>query len=229
MKKILYGMLMGSVLLFTATSCEKEIEDLSQITYYVDLQLKGEKEIWMELNTPYNEPGYTATENGVDIAEKVKVFGSVKTNEVGYYPLYYSAQNKDGFSVSDSRDVFVYDPSVVSDHSGTYSVEGTRTTSVGSDSFSGFTVTVSLVKPGFYAFSDFIGGYYSQGKGYGDDYSLSGYASINTNGVVKGLYSYVAGWGDSATSIDGTLNTDNTIDMVVYYAGMKFEYKLTKI
>ena len=28
MKKILYGMLMGSVLLFTATSCEKEIEDL---------------------------------------------------------------------------------------------------------------------------------------------------------------------------------------------------------
>lgn len=87
MKKILYGMLMGSVLLFTATSCEKEIEDLSQITYYVDLQLKGEKEIWMELNTPYNEPGYTATENGVDVADKVEVSGSVETDKVGYYPL----------------------------------------------------------------------------------------------------------------------------------------------
>lgn len=229
MKKILYGMLMGSVLLFTATSCEKEIEDLSQITYYVDLQLKGEKEIWMELNTPYNEPGYTATENGVDVADKVEVSGSVETDKVGYYPLYYSAQNKDGFSVSDSRDVFVYDPSVTSDHSGTYRVEGKRTTPVGSDNFSGFTVTVSLVKPGFYAFSDFIGGYYSQGKGYGDDYSLGGYASIDADGVVDGLYSYVVGWGDSATSIAGTLNVDNTIDMVVDYAGMKFEYKLTKM
>ena len=228
MKKILYSILMGGALLFTATSCENEVEDNSVVTYYVDLQLKGEKQMWVEVNTPFEDPGFTATENGEDVASKVEVEGEVESDKIGYYVLNYSAVNKDGFSISDSREVFVYDPSVQDDYSGTYTAEGKRTTPNGTDTFSDFSVEISLMNQGFYSFSDFLGGYYESGKGYGEVAALKGYASIGTDKKVTGLYSFVQAWGDSATSITGTVESDGTIKMVVVYGGMTFEYKLTK-
>lgn len=227
MKKIFYSILIGSAFLFNMTSCEKEIEDLSVVTYYVDLQLNGDKQMWIELNSQFEDPGFTATEKGEDVASKVKVSGEVQTDKVGYYVLEYSAVNKDGFATSDTREVFVYDPTNVDDYSGTYSVEGTRNSSGTIDEFSDFEIKIEKMNPGFYEFSDFLGGYYSQGRSYGDDYNLTGYASISAEGVT-GLYSYILGFGDSATSIVGEINGDGKINMTVEYAGMTFEYTLTK-
>lgn len=227
MRNIFYSILIGSAFLFNMTSCEKEIEDLSVITYYVDLQLNGEKQMWIELNSQFEDPGFTATEKGEDVSSKVKVSGEVHTDKVGYYVLEYSAVNKDGFATSDAREVFVYDPTNVNDYSGTYSVDGKRTVDDKTDNFSGFEIEITKMNPGFYEFSDFLGGYYSQGKAYGDAYSLTGYASISSEGV-NGLYSYIAGWGDSASSIVGNVEDNGTIKMTVEYAGMTFEYTLTK-
>ena len=227
MKNIFYSILIGSAFLFNMTSCEKEIEDHSVITYYVDLQLNGEKQMWVELNSQFEDPGFTATENGEDVASKVKVSGEVQIDKVGYYVLEYSAVNKDGFATSDVREVFVYDPTNVDDYSGTYIVEGKRTSSGTVEEFFDFEVKIEKMNPGFYEFSDFLGGYYSQGRGYGDDYNLTGYASISSDGVI-GLYSYVTGFGDSASSIVGVIEVDGKIKMTVEYAGMTFEYTLTK-
>ena len=80
MKKILYSILMGGVLLFIPTSCENEVKDLSKVTYYADLQLNGDEFVKLNVGDTYNEPGYKATEKGEDITEKVKVNGSVDTN-----------------------------------------------------------------------------------------------------------------------------------------------------
>lgn len=228
MKKIIYSVLMGLTLLFYTTSCEKEVKDLSKVTYFVELQLKGEKQMWIELNSTFNDPGFTATENDEDVSSKVEVSGSVETDKVGYYVLNYTVANTDGFTTSASREVFVYDNSVTDDYSGTYVVTGTRTYQGADDSFSGYTVEVTKIQPGFYVISDFLGGYYSQGRGYGESYNLSGYASIDSEKQLTGLYSYIPGWGDSASSIVGSVDNNGVINMIVEYAGMKFVYTLTK-
>lgn len=109
MKKILYSILMGGVLLFIPTSCENEVKDLSKVTYYADLQLNGDELVKLNIGDTYNEPGYKATENGEDITEKVKVNGSVDTQTSDFYNLVYSVANVDGFSVSKTRTVMVVD------------------------------------------------------------------------------------------------------------------------
>lgn len=228
MKKIIYSVLIGLTLLFNTTSCEKEVKDLSKVTYFVDLQLKGEKQMWIELNSSFEDPGFTATENDEDVSSKVEVSGSVETDKVGYYVLNYTVANADGFTTSASREVFVYDNSVTEDYTGTYTVAGTRTYQGADESFEGYTVEVTKIQPGFYVISDFLGGYYSQGRGYGESYNLTGYASIDTEGQLTGLYSYIPGWGDSASSITGSVNDYEVISMTVEYAGMKFVYTLTK-
>ena len=119
----------------------------------------------------------------------------------------------------------VMNPYYILEHNLT--VEGKRTSSGTVEEFFDFEVKIEKMNPGFYEFSDFLGGYYSQGRGYGDDYNLTGYASISSDGVI-GLYSYVTGFGDSASSIVGVIEVDGKIKMTVEYAGMTFEYTLTK-
>lgn len=110
MRKIFYCILMGGLLLGTATSCEDSVEDLSKVTYFAELNLKGDDFVKISLGETYTEPGYEATENGEDISERVKVSGSVNSTTPGFYNLVYSVANVDGFSVSKTRQVMVVDP-----------------------------------------------------------------------------------------------------------------------
>ena len=110
MKKIFYYILMGAFLLGTATSCEDSVKDLSKVTYFAELNLKGDDFVKLSLGETYTEPGYEATENGEDISEKVKVTGSVDSSTPGFYNLVYSVANVDGFSVTKTRQVMVVNP-----------------------------------------------------------------------------------------------------------------------
>lgn len=116
MKKIFYYILMGAFLLGTATSCEDSVEDLSKVTYFAELNLKGDDFVKLSLGETYTEPGYEATENGEDISEKVKVTGSVDSSTPGFYNLVYSVANVDGFSVTKTRQVMVVNPDVLQVH-----------------------------------------------------------------------------------------------------------------
>lgn len=228
MKKIFNNILIGLFMLTIVSSCKDSVEDLSKITYFVELTLEGGNQIGVEINTNYVDPGYTATEGDEDVTDKVVISGEVNTTELGFYPLTYSATNKDGFTISTTRNVFVYDPDVITDYSGTYTVEGIRTANGATESFTDCTITINRLYPGLYSVSDFLGGYYAENRGYGNSYALQGYASIGNDNVISGLYSYIAGWGDSATSINGTVKEDNTLSMTTVYAGMNFDVKLTK-
>lgn len=57
MKKIFYYILMGAFLLGTATSCEDSVEDLSKVTYFAELNLKGDDFVKLSLGETYTEPG----------------------------------------------------------------------------------------------------------------------------------------------------------------------------
>ncbi len=96
------------------TGCAKE-EDIittdtqvghSRITFFPVLTLKGEEYMAVPRGGTYTEPGATATEGGTSITTSVS--GSVNTATTGVYTLTYTATNKDGFSVTDTRTVAVY-------------------------------------------------------------------------------------------------------------------------
>ena len=65
MKKIIYSILIcfGTVVL---SSCEDTSEDISKVTHFASLELKGETAMKMKLNDTYVEPGFIALE-GDDI------------------------------------------------------------------------------------------------------------------------------------------------------------------
>lgn len=93
----------------------------SKITFFPVLTLKGDKYIAVPVGGAYTEPGTTATEAGTSITAAVS--GSVNTAKVGVYTLTYTATNKDGFSVSDTRTVAVYSTdatAAANDLSGSY-------------------------------------------------------------------------------------------------------------
>ena len=56
------------------------------------ITLNGEENMTVALNSEFTDPGATATDaEGNDVSDKIKTFGSVKTNEAGTYRIYYFA------------------------------------------------------------------------------------------------------------------------------------------
>ena len=117
MKKIIYSILIcfGTVVL---SSCEDTSEDISKVTHFASLELKGETAMKMKLNDTYVEPGFIALEGDEDITSKVKIAGAVNSAKSDIYTLTYSVANVDGFSVSKKRNVLVAAPTFASAYYG---------------------------------------------------------------------------------------------------------------
>jgi hypothetical protein len=228
MKKIIYLILVAcGVIMFSA--CSKDSQDLSKVTYYVDMELVGDAVLGSEVGTSFVDPGVTAYENGEDISSTVIVTGSVDSEKVGYYPLSYTAINVDGFPKSVSRKVFVYDPSITTDISGSYTTsDGTKRVYGGTTTtaFTGYGVTIEEVKPGIFYISDFFGGYYDQRAGYGSTYAMTGYFRLHADNTITLLQSSVVGWGDGLDYLEeGSYDPDTkTIKWNISYAGSMIFY-----
>jgi hypothetical protein len=78
----------------------------SRITFFPVLTLKGDKHVAVPVGGTYTEPGSTALEGTTTITPTVS--GTVNTATPGVYTLTYTATNKDGFLVTDTRTVAVY-------------------------------------------------------------------------------------------------------------------------
>jgi hypothetical protein len=98
---------------------------ISTVTYYVVFTLNGPEVQSIVVGTPYTDPGAKAEENGQPV--QYSTDGTVDVNTVGFYPITYSAVNKDGYSSSVTRYVAVLaeaaQPGI--DLSGTYTNVGT--------------------------------------------------------------------------------------------------------
>lgn len=206
MKKIIY-----SLLLFCGLAglwgCDESTEGLTYVTYYVNFELNGDDPMLVPVNGTFTDPGVVAKEGEEDVTASVVVDGSVNTSQIGLYTLSYSAVNADGFSSSAKRTVVVYDPAVTTDASGSYTVDSsvsTREMNGAQAPFKGdFGVSVDMVAPGIFAVSDFLGGWYEQGAGYGASYAMKGYFKLNADNTIEPLSSLVAGWGDSMDNMTG--------------------------
>lgn len=243
MKKILFNILICSGLLALA-SCEKKVttEDPSTITYYVQFEMNGDKTMYVPLNSTFTDPGVVATENGVDVNDKVKVsivdasgaaVDAISTDGPGMYTMTYSAINSDGFSASSSRTVFVYDPTVTMSMAGTYNADMTlslygtkgKTFADYAPSY-GFTnectgITFTELCPGFYYCNDILGGWYDQIRGFGVSYNammgkMTGYVSLNADSTLTLLSSHINAWDDGLDYMDNS-SFDPATGVVTYH------------
>ncbi|MDD4438078.1 MAG: DUF5012 domain-containing protein [Tissierellia bacterium] len=218
------------IFVFFLFSCGKETEGLSRITYYVDLELKGNSTEFINLGGTYNEPGWTAIEEGSDVSKNVMVSGSVDTSKPGLYTLNYLVYNADGFPKTAQRQVVVSDPTPSPLASGFYKVskssnrtsQGSGPGATGSKEYASEpSILIYQVSPAKFYISDFIGGYYEVGRGYGPAYALTGHFTLNPDNTLTANDSFLAGWGDSLDDlVNATYNPVNkTLQYTAQYAG----------
>lgn len=218
------------------TSCgDKDSEGLSKIIEYPRITLKGDVFYVSTLGQAYEEPGYSATYNGQDYTSNITVTQAIDVNTAGLYPVVYSATSPDGYTWSETRTVAVCDPTITTDLSGAWTVDGGnsfRNMNNAEVAHGGaFTVRFTKLAPGIFRVSDMFGGWYDQRAAYGARYACVGEVQLTADNKIIGLSSSVAGWGDSLDSFyNGVYDPEtNTISWDCDYAGqMTFHIVIKK-
>lgn len=216
--------------LLTLASCSKDTEGLTGITYYPVIELEGPINDMAVAGTPFVDPGYSASLNGEDITADVVVTSKMDFNnpQPGYYSITYSATNADGFSAAAVRNVLVAENSDAV--SGYYTTnEDSFRDYNGTIYYGGFPVTVYANGDGTYHISDLLAGWYQYRAGYGANYALEGELSIDAEGNIELLDSYLIGWGDSANGLtDGKFDKEaGTIKYIVDYTEYNMLFHVT--
>lgn len=231
MKLYKYCLIISSVILFF-TSCDKETEGVSRITYYVDLELKGASQLFWPKGTAFVDPGVIAISNGEDVSGDVILSGSVNTNKPGTYPLKYSSYNEDGFAKEAVRTVYVYETDgapITSTFWNTspdsYRNSGGTITRYGSS----YPIIINQEEPGLFYISDFLGGFYQYRAGYGAAFTAQGYFRLKEDNTLEFISGDVEGWGDSVTKlVDAKYDPEtNTLSWGAEYVGMTFYVTIT--
>lgn len=235
MKKILAKILFLTVAFTFMCSCEDETsQDVSKITYYATLELKGDKVLFWDLNEEFVEPGYTAEMKGEDVTDMVDINGSVDVTKAGIYELNYSVTNEDGFKTSQTRTVMVADPtpSVITSGYWCNTPESSCSNSSSSATYGKpYSIIILQLEPGVFYISDFLSGWYEQRAGYGSAYAMVGKFKLESDNTITALESSVAGWGDSMDALTDGKYDSNTgkIQYKIGYAGvLNFNIELVK-
>lgn len=214
MKSKIFNLLVFILGIGMMTGCDDDSTGgWTRITYYPTLTMLGEESVITELGTEYVDAGCTADLNGEDVTDQIEIVSTVDTDVAGVYSVTYTATNDDGFSVTQTRTVYVADPtpSIISTGMHT-TLAGTQRFWYSSEAvvaFSGYEVLILQVEPGVFYISDFMGGYYDQYVGYGSNYAMTGYFQLNDDYTLTAISSSVAGWGDSMDYLsDGSVDPE---------------------
>ncbi len=221
-----YGLIIISV--FLSFSCEKETENISDITYYVEFEINGENPTIVQVGEPYVDPGVVATLPGKDVTSTVTVESNVDYETMGMYTVEYTATNNDSLKSRAVRNVIVCNPSVTTDLSGKYiGQEGTKRINIASGAevlYPGYHSTITYLAPGFFQIDDFFAGYYAERVYPQYGYSImgmSGYFALNEDNSITLISSYIDAWGDGLDKLEnGKYNPETgEITWDAYYAG----------
>lgn len=210
MKSKLIYLMMIALATVSVVGCDDEsTAGMTRITYYPELALEGATTLYLDKGAAFADPGYSASLNGEDVTDDVKVTSNVDTANSGVYSISYSITNADGFSSTASRTVIVTDPADAVE--GVYDVDPTsyRLYNGSQVAFGGeYVVLILRNSDGTFAIDDFFAGWYAQRAGYdAAKYSMKGNMSVADNGDITVLNSLVQGWGDSVVSLTGKVDT----------------------
>ena len=203
MKKNIFFTMLFALVTLVMTSCSKDSEGLSKIIEYPKITVLGDAFYVSPLGQPFVDPGCTVEYNGGDYTSNLVVIGAdeIDINTAGLYDVIYSATSPDGYTWSESRTVAVCDPSITTDISGTWNVDGAKSyrfRNGAEEAFGGaYSIKLTKLAPGIFKVSDMFGGWYDQRAGYGSRYACVGNVQLTADNEVIGLSSSVAGWGDS--------------------------------
>lgn len=214
---------------FVTISCDDEsTEGMTRITYYAKLSLEGDKTLYVDKGSEFVDPGYSAIMEGEDVTDMVEVSSNVNTAKSGVYSISYSIVNNDGFYSTASRTVIVTDPNdpveglYGTDPEKSYRLYGGETPYGAS-----FDILILNNGDGTYSVDDLLGGWYCQRAGYGTDYAMEGTISVDADGNITMIDSYVPGWGDKATGMTNGKATDGTITWDLEYTDYPFHFIVT--
>ena len=113
---------MGALVALSLTSCDKDTEGLTDVTYYPVITLEG-GDVLLNLGENYVDPGYSADLGGEDVTSQVVVNDNIDNSSIGLYQVTYTVTNADGFSATATRNVIVYDSSVTLSMAGVYETD----------------------------------------------------------------------------------------------------------
>ena len=193
MKKYLYSLAIAAAA-FGMTSCDSTQEE-PHIQWYPVVTLEGEDTYYLELGQDFTLPGFTAvnTLTGEDASSAVTVLiydviageyvESISTASPAMYNVYYISKASEvspspDYDMYKQRDIYVYDPTVEVDLSGTWMVNADESYRVryaganagqelsfaevaeanGNDISAGLPVVISQVLPGFFYVDDISAG-----------------------------------------------------------------------
>ena len=188
------------------SSCKKETEDNSFVTYLPILEIKGEDFIYLNIGDNYTDEGIdSARINGVDCSSQVQIDGAVNTSVADRYVINYTLVNADGYSTSKQRTVWVANASLMVD---IFTASMERTNAAGTKTpYEGAEIEIYLGGSADLRFiSDLMGGFYAQRAGYGPRYALNGIVKLVPDGdkfKLELISSRVEGWGYSASAFEG--------------------------
>ncbi len=224
--KLIYLMLLCAGA-FVMSSCDKDTEGKTWITYYPDITLEGDATVTVDKGSTFVDPGYEATMNGEDVTDQVVVVSNVNTANSGVYTVTYSMTNSDGFSASATRTVIVLDPN--NPIEGFYDTDPELSDRSGTAYGSSWQIMLIGLGNNLYSVDDLLGGYYRDGRGYGDSYAMGGTILIADDGTISLVDSYIPGWGDGADDLNGTYDAaTGTITWVTEYVGYDFHVTMYK-
>lgn len=216
--------------LLALASCSKDTEGVTGITYYPVIELDGSIYDTAVAGTPFQDPGYSSSLNGEDYTSNVVITTKMDLNnpKPGYYTIVYSATNSDGFSASATRYVLVSDTDDKASGYYTVNTDSYRDYN-GITYYGGYQEVIYANGDGTYHISDLLAGWYEYRAGYGSAYALEGEVSIDADGNISLISSYLSGWGDSAESFtDGKFDAEaGTIKYIVEYTTYPFFFNVT--
>ncbi len=230
--------------LFVVTSCDKDTTGgISRITYFPTFEVVGGTATdYVATGSDYTVPEATATEDGVElpvtttVSSLIQGASSFDVNVADFYTITYTATNSDGYPGSTSKDVIVYTQGDFVN-----SIEGLYTSTVVRNGSASAQYTdmayILIYKEGSdYVISDYIGGYYDLGRGYGYAYAATGPTiTVNdiatSNVVINGNSFGVGAFGGIASITSFTIDAANKTILFTtdWDSGYVFEVTLVQV
>lgn len=218
-----------AVVALLVTSCgDKESEGKSRFTYYPTIELEGDTYLVWDKGTPFVDPGYVSTMNGVDVTSEVMISGTPDVNKSGIYTMTYTTKkNDDGFDASATRTVVVLDPNSAIEGFYLTQPDSYRTYNGNEVAFgNAFEILVVDNGDGTLYVDDLFGGWYCQRAGYGTKYAMGGTISLAEDGTLGLISSLVPGWGDGLDDLTGTF-ADGVFTVDAVYNGNTMHFYQT--
>lgn len=121
------------------TKIERKLTKVDQTA--PSIKLNGDKNIYIALNSKYNEKGASASDNcDGDLTDQIKITGSVNENKAGTYKVSYQVTDSNGNESKVDRTVIVYNK-----NQSTYSVNKTGTIYLTFDDGPSATITAKVL------------------------------------------------------------------------------------